>query len=245
MRRTFIFFFGVASYALFLAVFLYAIAFVGDLGPGPTIERGPQSSPGFSAVGNVGLLLLFALQHSGMARPRFKAWLTRAVPEAMERSVYVLASSLALALLFVGWRPLDFTLWHIGAGWARAVVWSLYAAGWLLVLGSTFLISHAHLFGVAQVSSHLRGRQLPEPGFRAPGLYRHLRHPIMLGFLIAFWAAPTMSLGRLLFAVATTGYVLLALRLEERDLVRLFGQRYERYREKVPMLVPRWKRADL
>jgi len=188
---------------------------------------------------NAALLGFFAVQHSGMARPGFKRWWTRIVPEPIERSTYVLFASLALVLFFWLWRPLSGIVWSVETDAAHIALWALFTLGWGLVLLATFMISHAHLFGVRQVQDYAREREPLEPEFQTPGLYRHMRHPIMAGFLIAFWATPRMTVGHLLFALATTGYILLALQLEERDLVRAFGDRYESYRSRVPMFVPR------
>ena len=184
------------------------------------------------------LLGLFAAQHSVMARPGFKRRWTRLVPAHVERSTYVLVSSLLLALLFWRWRPLAGVVWDIPWPAARMALWGLFGAGWLIVLISTFLIDHADLFGLRQVCLHATGRPYTPPPFRTTGLYRVVRHPIMLGFLLAFWGAPDMSAGHLLFALATTGYILIAVRLEERDLVAHFGDVYRRYKERVPAFIP-------
>ncbi len=178
-----------------------------------------------------------------MARPGFKRWWTHFVPKAVERSTYVLLASLSLVLLFAEWRPLTAAVWQVPEGAATAAVLAVQAGGWLLVLASTFMIDHFELFGVKQVLARLSGRPLPAPVFRTPMLYRHVRHPIYLGFMLAFWAAPTMTAGHLLFAVATTGYILIGIWFEERDLVELFGQRYADYRQRVGMLLP-LKRPD-
>lgn len=244
MQRALAFVYGAVSYVLFLAVFLYAIGFAGDLLVPRTVDRGGPAAPLATALLVDALLLgLFAIQHSVMARPGFKRLWTRLVPPATERSTYVLFSSLALALLFWQWRPIPGVVWAAEAGWARGLLWGLFALGWGIVLVSTFLISHFHLFGVAQVHAHLRQRATAMPGFQTPGLYRRVRHPIMLGFLVAFWATPRMTAGHLLFAVATTGYILVGVWFEERDLVAAFGDRYRLYREQVPMFLPRpWRR---
>lgn len=191
-----------------------------------------------SIVVNGLLLAVFAVQHSVMARPGFKARWTRIVPVAVERSTYVLLSSCALALVFWGWRPLPGVVWEVGSDAGRALVWAISAAGWLTVLATTFLISHVDLFGLRQVYLNLRRRPYTHPKFRLVGLYRLVRHPLMLGFLIAFWATPRMTLGYLVFAIATTLYILVALQLEERDLVDAFGDSYRDYQKRVRMLLP-------
>jgi methanethiol S-methyltransferase len=241
--RIAIFLYGVVAYLAFLATFLYAIGFVAGAGVPKTIDSGAAAPLGEALLVDLLLLGLFAVQHSGMARPGFKRWWTRIVPQPMERSTYVLLSSLVLMLLFWQWRPLPSMVWSVENGVGRALLWGLQGLGWLTVLVSTFMISHFHLFGLKQVGDHAQRREPGAPRFQTPGLYRHLRHPIMLGFLIAFWATPAMSLGHLLFAVATTGYILIALQLEERDLVGFFGDRYRAYREQVPMLLPRLGRT--
>jgi protein-S-isoprenylcysteine O-methyltransferase Ste14 len=231
--------YGVVCYVLFLGVFLGAIAFVGDLVPAipVSVDRGPLATAGGALGIDVALLTLFAVQHSVMARPAFKRVWTRIVPPAVERSTYVLFSSLALLLLLVFWQPLPGVIWSaagaVGLG-LSAVRW----LGWGVVLLSTFMISHFDLFGLKQVYANLKQQRLEDPEFRTFGLYRLVRHPIMLGFMIAFWATPTMTLGHLVFALATTGYVLIALRLEEADLVRSLGDRYRDYQARVPMLLP-------
>jgi len=235
--------YGLMAYTVFLFTFLYAIGFVGNLWVPKSVDIGmPFGAAGeplaLSLLVNALLLGVFAIQHSVMARPAFKRWWTRFVLKAVERSTYVLLASLSLVLLFAQWRPLTAPVWQAPEGLATAAVWALQAAGWLLVLGSTFLIDHFELFGVKQVLARLTGRPLPAPVFRTPMLYKHVRHPIYLGFMLAFWAAPTMTAGHLLFAVATTGYILIGIWFEERDLVQLFGQRYADYRQRVGMLLP-------
>lgn len=239
MARVLALVYGTASYVVFLGTFVYAIGFVGNVGVPKSIDSGSAGDPARAVLLNLALLGLFGLQHSVMARPGFKRWWTRIVPPSVERSTYVLCASLALIVMFALWQPLPRPVWAVEAEAGRALLWGLFGLGWGVVLVSTFMISHAHLFGLAQVVEHASGRGLPEPRFQTPGLYRHVRHPIMLGFFIAFWAAPTMTVGRLLFAVVTSLYILVALQLEERDLLRAFGDEYARYRSRVPKLIPR------
>lgn len=241
MSRKVSFIYGVVCYLAFLAVFLYAIGFVGNLIVPKSIDSGGSAPFWEALIIDVILLGLFAIQHSGMARPAFKRWWTKFVPKAIERSTYVLLASLILALLFWQWRPLTAVVWNVQIEWARWLLWSLFGLGWGIVLIATFMISHAHLFGLKQVYEYLQGQKPSAPKFQTPGFYRHLRHPIMLGFFIAFWATPQMTVGHLLFAIATTGYILIALQLEERDLLERFGQRYREYRERVPMFFPLFK----
>lgn len=233
------FLYGLVNYVTFLGVFLYAIAFVGDFAVPKTIDSGgPTGAFWPSLLINVGLLGLFAIQHSGMARQGFKEWWTTIVPESIERSTYVLFSNAVLILLFWQWRPLTDVVWHVEVVWGQYVLWGLFGLGWALVLAATFMISHAHLFGVKQVYDHLQQEELSAPEFQVTGFYRYVRHPLNLGFLIAFWATPEMTIGHLVFATATTGYIFIAMVLEERDLLAQFGEQYRRYRDQVPMIVP-------
>ena len=241
--------YGVVAYAVFLCTFLYAIAFVGDVVVPKTIDVGlPMGAAGeplaLSLIVDVALLLVFAVQHSVMARPAFKRAWTRIVPPAMERSTYVLLASAALILLFAEWRPIPGTVWDAAGTPLGIVVTAVGVVGWLLVLASTYMIDHFELFGLKQVWHRLTGRTAAPAEFRTPLVYRHVRHPIYLGFILAFWAAPTMSAGHLLFAVATFGYILVGVWFEERDLVAMFGQRYRDYRQQAGMLLPRLRRRD-
>ena len=240
MSRLLALLYGAACYAVFLATFLYAIPFVAGLGVPKHIDNGLPTALPLALAIDLALLALFAVQHSGMARPAFKRWWTRIVPAPVERSTYVLASSLVLALLFWQWRPLTPAIWQVEDPSARFALLALSAIGWLLVLTSTFLINHFDLFGLRQVWRHARGQgPAPHAPFVVRALYRIVRHPIMLGFLIAFWATPSMSLGHLLFALMTTGYILVAVKfLEERDLVALYGDTYRDYQRRVPMILP-------
>jgi methanethiol S-methyltransferase len=238
-RKLGILVYGGAVYALFLVVFVYAIGFVGNVAVPKGIDDGQVHAWWVAAAVNAGLLAIFAGQHSVMARPAFKRWWTRIVPWHAERTTFVLAATLALALLMWGWRPLPAEIWSLESSWARASVWTLYAIGWGIVLLSTFLIDHFDLFGLRQVWARARERAHEPAGFRQPLLYRFIRHPIMSGFIVAFWAAPDMTAGRLLFAAGATGYILVAVRLEERDLRAHLGETYERYMRAVPRFVPR------
>jgi protein-S-isoprenylcysteine O-methyltransferase Ste14 len=234
--------YGVICYALFVVTFLYAIGFTGNLLVPRTIDSGTPSGFGVSLLVNLLLLGLFAVQHSVMARPAFKKWWTQFVPEPFERSTYVLLSSLALLLLYWLWQPMPEVIWHVDNAPGRMVLWGLFWIGWLTVFGSSFIISHWDLFGLRQVWLHFRRQTYTHPSFVLKYLYRFVRHPLMLGFLIAFWAVPHMSAGHLLFSIATTGYILIGIQLEERDLRTFIGPEYDDYRRRVPMLVPMpWK----
>jgi protein-S-isoprenylcysteine O-methyltransferase Ste14 len=233
--------YGLFCYLIFLGTFLYAIGFVGNLVVPKSIDSGEVVPLGEAVAVDVLLLGLFAVQHSVMARPAFKRWWTRFVPPQVERSTYVLASSVALLILFWLWRPLPGVVWEAGQPFAT-VLWVLFGVGWVLVLVSTFLIDHFDLFGLRQVVLYARGRPYAPPPFRTPALYKVVRHPIMLGFLIAFWAAPTMTWGHMLFAGMTTAYIFVGVFLEERDLKNAFGDSYEEYRRQVGMILP-WRRS--
>lgn len=231
--------YGAVVYVFFLATFVYAIGFVGNLGVPRSVD-GPQAVSSLQALlTNLGLLTVFALQHSVMARKGFKKWWTRVVPHAIERSTYVLFATAALGALCWHWQPIEGTVWKLEHPVAVTGVWIVFWAGWGILLLATFLINHFELFGLRQVFARLTGKQIPEGEFRTPMLYKYVRHPIYLGFVMAFWATPTMTAGHLLFAAAGTGYILVGIWFEERDLIATFGDRYRTYREQVGMLLPK------
>jgi methanethiol S-methyltransferase len=237
-KRSIVFLYGLACYAVFFGTYLYAIGFVANLFVPRSIDGPRVGDFASSLVVDLALLLGFALQHSVMARQGFKRWLTHFIPQPAERSTYVLASSLALIALFAFWRPLGGTVWTVEAPVLATVLYGLCAFGWLLVLVSTFLINHFDLFGLRQVWLHLTSSPYSPLEFRTPGPYRLVRHPLYVGWLFAFWSTPTMTAAHLLFAVVTTGYILFAIQLEERDLVASLGDAYRDYRQRVPMLIP-------
>ena len=242
MSRLVVFAYGVVAYAVFFVTYLYAAGFVGNLVVPKSLDSAPTAPFGTALLINLGLLGLFAVQHSVMARPWFKRALLRVLPQVAERSTYVLASSLALILLFWQWSPLGGVIWDVQNPAGRAVLYALFAFGFLLVLVTTFLINHFDLFGLRQVWLHLLGREYRSLHFVMPGPYRLIRHPLYLGWFFAFWATPTMTITHLLFAVMTTGYILIAIQLEERDLIAAHPE-YTEYRRKVPMIIPLPRRA--
>ncbi len=230
--------YGVLCYAVFVATSVYAVGFVGNFGVAKTIDSGPAGAPMQALVIDLALLGLFAVQHSAMARPGFKRVWTRVVPEPVERSTYVLLASLALLLLFWQWRPIGGALWDVRDAAGRAAILAAFWLGWLIVLLSTFMTSHFDLFGLRQVWLRLRNAPYTHVPFKAVAFYRFVRHPLMLGFLIAFWAAPRMSGGHFLFALAATAYIFVGIFLEERDLARAHGAEFAAYRDAVPMILP-------
>jgi protein-S-isoprenylcysteine O-methyltransferase Ste14 len=244
MRRWLFFLYGVISHALFFGVFAYMAGFVGDFLVPKTINSGASGPVATAIVINVALLLLFAVQHSVMARPAFKQVWKRIVPEPIERSTYVMLSNVVVILLMWQWRPIDRVVWDPQSPIVRGALWGLFVVGWLLVPLASLLINHFDLFGTRQVWLHLKGRAYESLPFRTPSLYKHVRHPLYVGWMIAFWATPTMTVGHLLFASFLTAYmILVAALLEEPDLVAYFGRQYEEYRQRVPMFIPRRKRA--
>lgn len=238
------FVYGLVCYAIFFATFLYAIGFVGNLVVPKTIDAAPILSFPLALLTNIGLLGLFGIQHSVMARPAFKRWWTQFVPKPLERSTYVLLSSLCLIALFYFWQPLGMTVWHVQRLVGQIILYSLFAFGWLLVLVSTFLINHFDLFGLRQVYLHLVGKEYTPLQFTTPGPYKVVRHPLYVGWFFAFWATPTMTATHLVFAVITAAYILVAIQLEEQDLITAHGEDYVNYRKRVPMLVPFSRRRD-
>lgn len=259
MQRIAILLFGILTYAVFFGTFLYLIAFVGNLQQTAlvqwlpwlpelvphSIDSGRETGPVPLAVAiNLGLIAVFGLQHSVMARMGFKDWLKQRLPASAERSVYVLLASLVLMLLFWQWRPIPGVVWSAESVVGQAIGWTLFAAGFATVLAATFLIDHFDLFGLKQVWQQFVGRKPATPRFVTPLFYRLVRHPLYLGFILAFWAGPAMTAGSLLFAAAMTAYILIAIRFEERDLVHFLGPDYEDYRQRVPMLVPGMKRGQ-
>ncbi|HTN74429.1 MAG TPA: isoprenylcysteine carboxylmethyltransferase family protein [Pirellulaceae bacterium] len=244
MQRTFFLAYGIACYGLFLATFAYLLAFVGNLFLPRSIDQGPSSGVLVAAIVDVALILLFGLQHSLMARAWFKAWWTQWIPQPIERSTYLLASSLVTAVLVGFWQPIDIILWDVTQPALRYCLWGLFFAGWLLVPAVSLMINHFDLFGLRQVWLHWQGKELAPLAFRTPLLYARVRHPLYVGWAIAFWATPTMTVGHALFAALMTSYMLIAVIYEERDLLAHFGQQYREYQKAVPMFLPRWRTTE-
>lgn len=236
-----VFAYGAAAYVLFLGTFLYAVGFVENLVVPKSIDSGVAGPTSVAVIVNVALLSLFAIQHTIMARPAFKRWWTSIVPRAAERSTFVLATCICLILTFRFWRPIDGALWTVDNGVGRLALYGISFGGWLLVLYSTFCIDHFGLFGLRQVWAHVRGEAFDRGEFVTPWLYKLVRNPLMLGFIIAFWATPDMSYSHLLFAGVTTAYIFFGVTLEERDLSGNLGEAYRQYRARTPMLLP-WPR---
>jgi len=238
MNRFIAFVYGVLCYTVFFLTFLYLIGFLGNLLVPKSIDSGVSSATGTALLINLGLIALFGVQHSVMARPGFKAWCTKIMPKSVERSTYVLLSSLILILLYWQWRPMDQVIWQADAAWSVAALWGVFGAGFGLVLLSTFIIDHFDLFGLRQVTLNLLQKEYTDPGFKVTFLYKFVRHPLYVGWFLAFWGTPTMTVGHLLLAIGMSAYILIAIRHEERDLVKLLGEDYANYRARVPMLIP-------
>src|SRR5690349_11890924 len=243
LNRTLIFAYGVICYAVFFATFVYALGFVGNFGVPRAIDGAPRVDLSTALLTDLALLGVFAIQHSVMARPVFKRWFTKVVPESAERSTYVLFSSLAMIVLFALWQPMGGVIWDVGSPVARAIIYAAFGFGWALLLFSTFLINHFDLFGLRQVWLVLLGKPYTTLPFGMPLLYRYVRHPLYVGWLFTFWAAPTMTVAHLVFALATTAYILIAIQFEERDLVAAHPE-YAEYRRRVPMLIPKATGTD-
>ena len=242
MKKFAVLLFGLFCYATFVGVFIYAIGFLGNFGVPKTID-GPPQVPWRQAIGtNFLLISVFALQHSVMARPWFKSRWVLLIPEPIERSVYVLCTNLAFVLLFACWQPIGPTIWNLESPRLRTAMYGLFAVGWITVLVTTFLINHFDLFGLRQVWLYFRGRPYTPIGFATPGPYRIVRHPMYIGWMLAFWSTPTMTAAHFVFAAATTAYILAAIGFEERDLVHALGHDYAEYRKRVPMIIPRLTR---
>ena len=239
MNRFIAFVYGILCYSVFFLTFLYLAGFLGNLLVPKSIDSGVSSATGTALLINLGLIALFGVQHSVMARPGFKAWWTKIMPTSVERSTYVLLSSLILILLYWQWRPMDQVIWQADAAWSVAALWGVFGAGFGLVLLSTFIIDHFDLFGLRQVTLNLLQKEYTNPGFKVTFLYKFVRHPLYVGWFLAFWGTPTMTVGHLLLAIGMSAYILIAIRYEERDLVKVLGQDYTNYRARVPMLIPR------
>lgn len=239
MKKSIIFFYGIVAYLIFLIAFVYAIGFLGNIIVPKSIDSGTETTLLSSIVVNIVLLSVFALQHSIMARPAFKKWVVTIISPAIERSTYILLSSLTLLLIYWQWQPITTIVWEVKNEMVSIVLKTIFFLGWLIVLLSTFMINHFELFGLAQIFDNLKNIQTPNPKFQTNYLYKIVRHPIMLGFIIAFWATPIMTVGHLLFTIVTTIYILMAVKyLEEKDLRKFIGERYETYQKEVPMVIP-------
>jgi protein-S-isoprenylcysteine O-methyltransferase Ste14 len=238
LKKFLFFLYGIVCYLIFFVTFLYAVGFVDNLAVPKSIDKGYQGGTAYAWLVDILLLSLFALQHSIMARPEFKKWWTRIVPWAIERSTYVLFASASLILLFLFWRPLPDVVWDVQNTFLSALLIGFYFFGWFIVLFGTFLINHFNLFGLQQVYNNLNNREPGMQSFVTPLFYRFVRHPIMLGFIVAFWAAPHMTIGHILFSVGTTAYILIAIQLEERDMVGVYGAEYKRYQREVSQIIP-------
>jgi protein-S-isoprenylcysteine O-methyltransferase Ste14 len=239
MGRFIGFLYGVVCYLIFFLTFLYLVGFLGNFLVPKGIDSGASVAMAAGLLINVGLIALFGLQHSIMARPGFKAWWTKIVPKSVERSTYVLLSSLVLILMYWQWRPMTQVIWQADAPWSQAVLWGVFGAGFLLVLLSTFVIDHFDLFGLRQVFLNLLGKAYTHSPFKVTFFYKFVRHPLYVGWFLAFWGTPTMTLGHLVFAVGMSAYILIAIPYEERDLETFLGENYKKYKERVPMLIPR------
>ncbi len=245
MKKVIILFYGALAYLIFLLAFLYAIGFVGNIYVPKTIDSGTEPSMLQAILVNTILLSVFALQHSIMARPKYKKWFTTFFSPAMERSTYILLSSLALLLIYWQWQPITVVVWNVENNIGFSILTGIFFLGWLIVLLSTFMINHFELFGLSQIFDNLKNKQTPNPKFQTNYLYKIVRHPIMLGFIIAFWATPTMTVGHLLFTIVTTVYILVAVKyLEEKDLQKFIGENYKTYQKEVPMIIPFTKRKQ-
>jgi protein-S-isoprenylcysteine O-methyltransferase Ste14 len=229
----------------FLGIFVYAVGFLGNFGVSNTIDSQPQVSIWQALAINTVLLGFFAVQHSVMARQGFKRWWIRYIPKPIERSTYVLCTNIALALLFYAWQPMGGEIWHVQQPIGQVILYGLFALGWGVVLTATLMINHFDLFGIRQVWLYLRKQRYTSLPFKTPALYRQVRHPLYVGWLLAFWATPTMTSAHLLFALTTTLYILMAIQWEEKDLVAIHGPAYTDYQQQVPMLLPRFFRGNL
>lgn len=245
MKKIFSLLYGLVCYLAFFGTILYAIGFVGNLVVPKTIDSKPDTVLPLALIVNASLLLLFALQHSIMARPGFKRWWTRIIPEHLERSTYVILASLCLMLLMWQWQPIGGIVWSIENGTVKSILLIIYLSGWIIVFSSTFLINHFDLFGLRQVWLYFRGKPYAQLPFRIPLVYKLVRHPLYLGFLIAFWSTPVMTLAHFLFAILTTGYIITAIQFEEKDLQNVFGEKYRSYKKRVPMIIPFSKRKTI